>query len=202
MKTQIKKSLLPILFFCTFFAAHSQEAKTNELTLGYGVITTSSSLDFFKNFFLLPAFTGGSHRAENYTYSGASYISYSHTLKDNFSIGAELVYERISKDIFTSSTKDGRQIDNNLTIAAHAKYSYIVNPKFRMYSGLGAGYTTTQAKFTPVENSLYKASKGNIGSFNVHVTALGFRFGKKAAVSAELGFGYKGIANIGFSYQL
>ena len=202
MKTQIKKSLLPILFFCTFFAAHSQEAKTNELTLGYGVITTSSILDGFSNFFLLPAFTGESYRAENYTYSGASYISYSHTLKKNFSIGAELVYERISKDVFTSNTKNGRQIDNNLTIAAHAKYSYIVNPKFRMYSGLGAGYTTTQAKFTPAKNSLYEASKGNSGNFNFYITALGFSFGKKAAIIGDLGFGYKGIANIGFSYQL
>lgn len=67
MKTQIKKSLLPILFFCTFFAAHSQEAKTNELTLGYGVITTSSTLDFFKNFFLLPAFTGLYHIVQKIT---------------------------------------------------------------------------------------------------------------------------------------
>lgn len=201
MKTQIKKSLLPILFFCTFFAAHSQEAKTNELTLGYGIASISTILDAYENVFV-SAFTGGSHRAENYTYSGASYISYSHTLKDNFSIGAEVAYERISKDIFTSSTKNGRQIDNNFTVAAHAKYSYIANPKFRMYSGLGAGYTTTQAKFTPAKGSLYKADKENSGFFNFHVTALGFRFGKKAAIIGELGFGYKGIANIGFSYQL
>jgi hypothetical protein len=29
-----------------------------------------------------------------------------------------------------------------------------------------------------------------------------FGMGKKAAVVAELGFGYKGIINIGFNYQL
>ena len=71
-----------------------------------------------------------------------------------------------------------------------------------MYSGLGVGYTTTQLKFRPAENSLSKASKENSGLFSFHVTTLGFRFGKKAAITGELGFGYKGIANIGFSYQL
>ncbi len=179
MKTQIKKSLLPILFFSAFFAAHSQEAKTNELTLGYGAVTTSSIIDGYTNFLLLPVALGGSYRVDNYTYSVGSYLSYSHALKNSFSIGADLVYERISKDVFTRNTKNGRQIDNNFTIAAHAKYSYIANPKFRMYSGLGAGYTTTQAKFTPAKGSLYKADKENSGFFNFHVTALGFRFGKK-----------------------
>ena len=111
------------------------------------------------------------------------------------------MYQRISKDIYLVNDKDGRQVDNSFTIVANAKYSYISNPKFRMYSGLAAGYNTIQANFDPEKGSTSKATKGNKGAFGYHLTAFGFRYGKKAAVIAELGFGYKGILNVGFNYK-
>lgn len=202
MRTQKLKQLLTLFIVSTFFYCHAQEQGTKELTLGYGVASVNSIVDVLTNDFLLPAFTGCSYKTKNHTYSGASYINYSYAIKDNFLIGAEGVYERISKDIYSGSTKDGRQVDNSFTLAANAKYSYISNPKFRMYSGLAAGYNTIQANFDPAKGSTSKATKGNKGAFGYHLTAFGFRYGKKAAVVAELGFGYKGIINIGFSYQL
>jgi hypothetical protein len=55
-----------------------------------------------------------------------------------------------------------------------------------MYSGIGLAYFTTGEYDT---------------NFSFQGTALGFRVGKKLAAYAELGFGYKGIAQIGASYQ-
>lgn len=202
MRTQILKPLLTLFIVSTFFYSHAQEQGTKELTLGYGVASTNAIVDVLSNDFILPAFTGGLHETKNQTYSGASYINFSYAIKNDFLIGAEVVYERISKDIYSGTTNEGRQIDNSFTIGANAKYSYISNPKFRMYSGLAGGYNIIQANFDPEKGSTSKATKGNKGAFGYHLTAFGFRYGKKAAVVAELGFGYKGIINIGFNYQL
>lgn len=202
MRTQILKPLLTLFIVSTFFYSHAQEQGTKELTLGYGVASTNAIVDVLSNDFILPAFTRGLHETKNQTYSGASYINFSYAIKNDLLIGAEVVYERISKDIYSGTTNEGRQIDNSFTIGANAKYSYISNPKFRMYSGLAGGYNTIQANFDPEKGSTSKATKGNKGAFGYHLTAFGFRYGKKAAVVAELGFGYKGIINFGFNYQL
>ncbi|MDA9201939.1 hypothetical protein N9O58_03435 [Flavobacteriaceae bacterium] len=201
MRTQILKSLLTLFIVSTFFYSHAQEQGTKELTLGYGTVTTNEILDVILNDFLLSGLTGGLYKTKNHTYSGASYVNFSYAIKNNFLIGAEVVYQRISKDIYLVNDKDGRQVDNSFTIGANAKYSYISNPKFRMYSGLAAGYNTIQANFDPEKGSTSKATKGNKGAFGYHLTAFGFRYGKKAAVIAELGFGYKGILNVGFNYK-
>ena len=136
MRTQILKPLLTLFIVSTFFYSHAQEQGTKELTLGYGVASTNAIVDVLSNDFILPAFTGGLHETKNQTYSGASYINFSYAIKNDFLIGAEVVYERISKDIYSGNTNEGRQFDNSFTIGANPKYSYISNPKFRMCSGL------------------------------------------------------------------
>ncbi|MFT6797792.1 MAG: hypothetical protein ACJART_002946, partial [Maribacter sp.] len=75
---------------------------------------------------------------------------------------------------------------SNITIAIETDYRYISKPSFQMYSGIGLAYFTTGEYDT---------------NFSFQGTALGFRVGKKLAAYAELGFGYKGIAQIGASYQ-
>jgi hypothetical protein len=200
MKTQILKPLLILLLASTFFNGFSQEKNTQELTLGYGSVTTNEIQNFLSEFSLILV-TVGTLTSDNQKYSGASYISYSYAIEDNFMIGLEAAYERITKNNFVGKTKIAEQTDNALSIGASARYSYISNPKFRMYSGLAAGYITVQAKSEPVKGSGYKAEKGNTGQFGYHLTGFGFRYGKKAAVVAELGFGYKGILNVGFNYR-
>lgn len=92
--------------------------------------------------FSLILVTVGTLTSHNQKYYGASYINYSYAIKDNLILGVEAAYERIKKDLFVEKTKVAEQTDNALSIGAHAKYSYIANPKFRMYSGLAAGYVT------------------------------------------------------------
>ena len=199
MKNQIRIFSIIIFFTISFYGVHAQTAKTSELGLGYG-IASSNELGSLLGDFVVGIATGA--KATNHKYSGASFVNYSYAIQDNFLVGGELVYERITKDIVRGSTKDGKQTDNAFTIAATGKYSYISKPKFRMYSGVGLGYTTIQGNFDPVKGSTSKASKGNDGQFGFHVTGLGFRFGNKVAFNAELGFGYKGIFNFGLNYQL
>ena len=73
-----------------------------------------------------------------------------------------------------------------------------------MYSGLGAGYAFGKTTFKLGDALEFKNTNNDnskINYFTFHVTALGFRVGKKLAAFAELGVGYKGIINGGLSYQ-
>ena len=200
MRTQILKSLLTLFIVSTFFYSHAQEQGTKELTLGYGTATSNEIQGAFEDLTLI-ILTVGTVGSKDHTYSGASYINFSYAIKDNFTVGVEAAYERITKNIYVLNTKIAKQTNNALSMGANAKYSYISNPKFRMYSGLAAGYTTVQGKSEPEKGSVYKGDKGNTGQFGYHLTAFGFRYGKKGAVIAELGFGYKGVLNIGFKYK-
>jgi hypothetical protein len=200
MQTQVLKSLLTLFISTPFFFGFSQEKNTQEITLAYGNYTSNELLSVIEDFSLI-FLTNGKATSDNYRFSGASSINYSYAIKDNLMLGVEAAYERIKKDLFVEKTKVAEQTDNALSIGAHAKYSYIANPKFRMYSGLAAGYVTIQGTSKPESGTNYKASKGNTGRFRYHLTGFGFRYGKKAAVVAELGFGYKGILNVGFNYR-
>ena len=199
MKNQIGIFSIIALLTLSSYGVQAQTEKTSELGIGYGIIT-SNAIGNLLGDFVVGATTGA--KSENHQYAGASFINYNYAIKDNFTVGGELAYERITKDIKRGGVKDGKQTDNAFTIAATSKYSYIAKPKFRMYSGIGLGYTTIQGKFEPVKGSSSKATKGNDGQFGYHVTGLGFRFGNKVAFNAELGFGYKGIFNFGLNYQL
>jgi hypothetical protein len=55
-----------------------------------------------------------------------------------------------------------------------------------MYSGVGLAYFTSDEYNT---------------NLSFQVNALGFRVGKKLAAYAELGFGYRGMINVGASLQ-
>jgi hypothetical protein len=103
--------------------------------------------------------TVGTVGSKDHTYSGASYINFSYAIKDNFTVGVEAAYERITKNIYVLNTKIAKQTNNALSMGANAKYSYITNPNFRMYSGLAAGYTTVQGKSEPENGSVYKGIK-------------------------------------------
>lgn len=177
---------------------HAESAKSGELGFGYGVGTSNEIGDLISDVLISSFGT----TAENHKYSGAAYLNYSYRANSNLLVGAEVAFERIRKDIFRSNTNEGKQNDNAYTVAATAKYIYKENAKFRMYSGAAVGYTNIRREFNPrAESNLNKASESD-SNFGFQITGIGFRFGSKLALDAELGFGYKGILNVGLSYQL
>ena len=70
MKTQILKSLLILLLASTFFNGFSQEKNTQELTIGYGSVTTNEIQNFLSEFSLILV-TVGTLTSDNQKYYGA-----------------------------------------------------------------------------------------------------------------------------------
>ena len=85
-----------------------------------------------------------------------------------------------------------------VTFGVGTEYHYVNADWFQMYSGLSVGYTFQTLNYNGSSSDF---EDGSDSYFNFQVNALGFRFGKEFAGFLELGVGYRGIANVGVSYQ-
>lgn len=199
MKNVILKTvLLALIFIATGTALKGQEKGTSEFGLGYGVITSNDIINVFSDA-LVYSGSLGNISVENEKSSGAFYAEYNYAVAKGWILGADLVYERFTKDIMVNNTLSGSEKDNVLTIAFKTNYSYLNKPNFRLYSGVGIGYSNVSKKIE--DNNEVKPEDENNGNFNFHVTGLGVRFGEKLAIKSEIGFGYKGLLSAGLSYQ-
>ena len=70
-----------------------------------------------------------------------------------------------------------------------------------MYSGLGVGVTAGKEEFTAETAGLNSDSRTMILP-GYQINLAGVRFGKRLGVYLELGYGYKGIMNIGIAYSV
>lgn len=200
----MKKRLL--FFLLILFAVNSYSQETIHLiSTGYGFSSTINNtkklddmlaaslktVDFFK---------------EQYS-TGISYVSYKYALETSYvSLGATYAFEMKNGNIFTSAeNSEGGIIKNFLgnytksfhTVAAEVKYDYYRKKLFGLYAIGGFGITFQKEKYTP-EQSL-NSEVGNNTFFNLQLTPLGIKYGEQFVVFGEIGFGYKGLLNIGFA---
>lgn len=206
----MKKTKIIIGLFALSFMVNSiqaQESGTGEIAFGYGVVSTNEMGVVFVD--ILTTFGTeiigiGSYGRENYKQVGPTRFSLKLTPHNRFTIGGALLYEHMQSDMTINDNIYGNQRLTFYTVALEFDYRYVSKEAFQMYFTLGAGATVMHEKFLPSEshseleyfNELYDPYP------NFHINLLGFRFGRKAAVFAELGLGYKGIANVGFSFQM
>ncbi|MCQ9639342.1 hypothetical protein MP478_08040 [Chryseobacterium sp. WG14] len=160
----------------------SQMKGSSEIKIAYGLGTTTDFINAFSSIFTLGY---GPYEKRN---SGAFILGYNYTIQDKWVIGTDFLYQQITREY----PDHVLQKSHNYTVAVKSDYNYISKPKFRMYSGVGLGLTMEKSR-NPSES---------ISHFNFHLTGLGIRLGGRLGVNAEVGFGYKGIGNVGFAYSL
>ena len=81
------------------------------------------------------------------------------------------------------------------TLMPSFQYSFLQKRSIRLYSELSAGVAFTKTNFYD------KEERGNAVQGAYQVTFLGFRFGRRIAGFIDLGYGYKGVAQLGISGQ-
>jgi hypothetical protein len=102
---------------------------------------------------------------------------------------------------------NGRRIGTTkkvfLTCAAECKYKYLEKKIITLYGYLGIGYSILLDRnyFTTVDPGLPFGDKIQ-NHFNMHITPIGMRLGKKFGGFLEIGLGYKGLINAGVSLNL
>lgn len=174
--------------------AFSQEKGTSEIGISVGQFSSNNLLNTTEK--IIQDIEGGLF--ENTKSKPTIAINYKFAIKNNWFIYADGTYQNIKKDITINSIKVGNVNHNFLTFGLGTEYHYIVKEWFQVYSGASIAYTSQCSDFT-TSSSIFKDSKG--GFFNFQVNAVGLRVGKTLAATLELGFGYKGIASLGVSYQ-
>ncbi|NVK28480.1 MAG: hypothetical protein HWE14_10580 [Flavobacteriia bacterium] len=101
------------------------------------------------------------------------------------------------------------QFDNNavgrtdwhlFTIALGARYTWRDRGILYQYFDISLGYTYANVNTVDWTEEFPEPSNLSLPAF--HVTALGSRIGKKYGVELGLGYGYKGILNLGFFFRL
>ena len=189
----MKKIYLVLALALTTTLVNAQTAKNKmRIMLGYG----------FPN---VPAAVLGD---DVDTKTGPYQIGYKLFLSDNFSVG--LMYNTAS-----ATTKTAVGIDENLnpysynfdlsfsTFLTQLDYSWANKPTHNWYSGLSLGYSNVSAKVNVTTGSGNPTFTAASSGLAYHLTLVGYHgtLGKGFGVYSELGYGFNGIFNGGFSYS-
>jgi opacity protein-like surface antigen len=130
-------------------------------------------------------------RVDDIKARGAFSLAYRYFPSRRWGVGVTGVYQRIDVNYKNPPAKS---TFNTITVLANGQYSYIIKPRFDLYSRLGAGICSF--------NQSAGAGDSNDTVFAFQVTAIGIRAGGVFNSFIELGVGYEGIIHAGFSVRL
>jgi hypothetical protein len=140
---------------------------------------------------------------DHYSCMGTIFITYRHIFKNElFLWGITAGMSNSKSEIYNVGQYEGELKRQFYTFAIEWDYRYVNQGLIQVYSGLGLGFTYATEKLTPPPETSTNSSNGNISSIAYQLNAVGVRLGKKYSGFIELGYGYKGIINVGFSVQL
>ena len=193
-----------IFFLCILFCgtySYSQE-REHQLSVGYALASTSQIFDVFQ----IIAFEIGGDivfsdtNLKNQKSKGGIHLSYAYTPKNSWFFGATIVYNGSEYDVIANDVNYGKQSYSYYTFAGEVGLNYLKKEYFRLYGLINLGLTYTDSEFTEKESGKKFTSGDSV--FDFQITPLGLSFGKKFGGFANLGFGYRGVANFGIYYRL
>lgn len=195
MKNMIKIISLTALCFL-FLSPSSTAQQRNHIYLGYGGASVESISNELADI-IISATTGGNVTTANSKYSGALFAGYRSYVTEKLEVGGTFVYERASKDVLENDQKSGSVSTNTYALLAEMKYNYINQRKFKLHSGLGAGMSHTRVS---TKEDVHEPNKETLNNFAYQLDVIGLTYGDQLSISANAGFGSKGIINAVLAY--
>jgi len=196
MKT---KAILVILFLFSFSVLQAQEKeRRHDISLGYGIVNTDEVIGIGASVFTT-IITLSNANQTNMKWSGLYNLGYKYRFGKMFPVGIAVGYEQLSsdwtdKDQVVMATEKGQFY----TVMIRGSIRYINKRVFQMYSGLSVGYTFVNYVLTEDDGTKNESSSNH---FNGQINLIGLRVGTMVGGFLELGFGAKGIVNLGLSCQ-
>ncbi|MCF8229689.1 MAG: outer membrane beta-barrel protein [Bacteroidales bacterium] len=197
------KKILIISLLLMLWAPYASKAQDykNELNLSYGLATSNDFAEVFASVFddiIYNIFGEGATSADTKS-TGAFLLTYQRNLSKVISVGPVLGYEKITDEVDKDDKKIGEIKHDIYTIAAEGRIHYFNRSDFGMYLGVGAGISSFSSSTD--SKQAVDGDTDTDTNFTFHVTALGLRIGNQLCANAELGFGYRGLINLGLSYR-
>ncbi len=194
-----KVALLIICLFSFSFLNAQEKNRHNEISAGYGIVTSDEALGVTSSI-LTTIITLANANRQNMHWTGTYFLGYKFRAGKLFPLGISVGYERMTSDLVDKDqTLIGKERGQYITIMAEGAIRYVNKHIFQMYSGLAAGYTLASSDVTLESGE--DSDTDHFNHFNFQVNVIGIRLGTTVGGFLELGFGYKGIVNLGLSCQ-
>ena len=197
----IKKLLLLLVVFSTFVNLQAQSYDHHEFSISYGVLNPDRFYAF-KSPTLDDQLPDDRYIRDNYSSMGNMFFTYRFvSLNEYLMWGGTVGYGTGTSDVYYMSIKEGTIDRQFITGAVELQFRYVNKGSFQMYSGLGLGITYGQEQFNAIAEGATSGDRSMILP-GYQANLIGVRFGKRLAGYLELGFGYKGIMNVGIAYSI
>lgn len=173
----------------------------HDIGLSYGQFTTDQ-FKAFKSKILDEQLLDDRYVRDHLKGYGALFINYKRITKGGlFLWGVSAGMDRNSSQIFWVGQEIGTLERQYYTFAFQCDYRYVNSGMVQMYSGIGLGYAYVKESLDP-SNEEQSVTHNSFNDFAYQINLIGLRLGRKYGGFLELGYGYKGIVNLGFSLQL
>lgn len=180
---------------------NAQSFNHHDFSLSYGVVTPERFYTF-KSSILDDQLPDNRYIRDNYSSSGNLFFTYRFVSLNEFLVwGGTVGYGISSMEVYYMGQKQGVIDRQFITASFELQYRYVNNGFFQMYSGIGVGLIAGKERFTSEIEGVNSDSR-NMFLPGYQLNLAGVRFGKRLGVYLELGYGYKGIMNIGISYSV
>jgi hypothetical protein len=130
------------------------------------------------------------------------FVGYRYWFSQRFGLGGTFAFDVNSVKLYNgNNTAEQMQKINRyyMTVAVEPTLNYISRASWQLYGYFGFGGTIVM--FSKAAFGDETASISHKPYINVHITPIGLRFGKQFSGFVEVGYGYKGIVNVGLSYR-
>ena len=177
----------------------SNEEPKNEISLGYGFVSSSNALDVFAD--AVSAIFGA--RYKNGAFIGPLSAEYFYHVSPLVGVGGIGVYTHHEQDVVQNEEVTGKRNSNYYTIMPAVILNWLRKSRWGMYSKLGAGYTRGNYSTTGKDSSGNDTrSTSNNNFFNFQVSLVGIEAGNRSVRGfAELGFGEQGLIHGGIRFR-
>lgn len=215
--------LLALSVVCNAYAQkiRVQEPKKytnkNEFSLSYGYVTRDNFLTnpvrFVKVYKLNDSLRYDMRKADAYKLfgtdksvgygsfrsSGALFGSYRRNLLQWLSVGLTAGVEKETKDLLIDGAKAGLYTRCVVTIAPELQARYYHKGLTTMYGAFGLGNSFVSEQYTSLTSDKHIDATDNYAGFQI--SPIGIKVGRKLNGFGEIGFGYKGMVQLGISYK-
>lgn len=214
----MKRFLIILSFIICSFPLFAQMSRVrdaeyfprNEIYVQYGtptVIELSSTLGAKYNF------NNISGDSENYKFSGVGGVGYNFYVSSKIAVGvyggvgyasADLFIDRIGDDLLKEPVRLCRSEVVSYVGEVSGIYTYWREGAMELSGAVyvGVAYLDENIRLYIDDETYGKPFPNDRWKFAYHLTALKFRIGETVGGFAELGFGYRGLVNVGLSVKI
>jgi len=199
MRKQLILAVMVLFGYSVNFVQAQTTKRANEVKIGMGFLTDDDLANLAGSGFVY-FFSGGTITYTEPTSFVAGSFSYKREVARNLMLGTVFSYQAANGGVERGNTRIGESRKRRYTVAIESDYRYISKNIFKMYSGIGIGYTFGKQDVTFNDTGIDNRSE-DFSLFAFQITGIGVRVGKAFSGFAELGYGYRGMLSLGVSYQ-